>query len=853
MTQISTEGRLAAERPVSGPASLRTRLIVATTAITALAIAILGYYFYARLQESDTFLVNQLDTNVRQQAQDSLAATVEAQAASLNEFFRSMRQDLGILGTTATALLSHQATSTGPTIAPVTLARLPNGSWDNPNGDLAAVFIPARVPSVDPLLSELNTLRQLDTIVPQVRQSDPDAVAIYFGGSTGETVYYPNIDLANIVPPDFDVTQRPWYIAASPKNDPKLQPVWSVPYLDAARHGLVVTTSAPVRDAIGTFRGVIAMDIQLNQITDLVSNVQIGGTGFAFLLDPDLRIIAMPPAAYTALGVTSEQLPLGQVMDASVLGNRVPSDFLPKLHRLMTGQSPLETVNINGMENFLAYHAVPEVGYALILMVPSPELLAGASAARQQVAHAATDTLQISLVLVIGIMMLALLATLILGNSLTSPLVSLTRTAEEIIDGNLNAHSIVESRDEIGVLARTLDSMTSALRGSIQTLEQRVKERTSALEVATRTANRRASQFEAITQVTRAISAVRNLRDLMPRVAAVITSQFGYYHVGIFLNDEKNDFAYLIAANSEGGHRMLARHHRLKIGEQGIVGRVAETGDTRVARVVGKDSVYFDNPDLPDTKSEVALPLRSGDRIVGVLDVQSTEEDAFTPEDLDILAVLADQVSLAIDNTRLLETTRRSLLESETLYRQYVRGAWNQLSRDEELAGYQYTALGAMPLRRTSTGRVDGDPLDLPPSARMKTVSVPIKLRGETIGDLIVQGPEGTSWDEDQQALIQSVAERVALSAENARLFDETSRRAERERLVTEITSRIRSTNDPQQMIRTALDELRNALGAAQIQVIPQRVSAEENGGAASPANPEGQHPKRSPRNGATR
>lgn len=135
----------------------------------------------------------------------------------------------------------------------------------------------------------------------------------------------------------------------------------------------------------------------------------------------------------------------------------------------------------------------------------------------------------------------------------------------------------------------------------------------------------------------------------------------------------------------------------------------------------------------------------------------------------------------------------------------------------------------------------------------MKTVSVPIKLRGETIGDLIVQGPEGTSWDEDQQALIQSVAERVALSAENARLFDETSRRAERERLVTEITSRIRSTNDPQQMIRTALDELRNALGAAQIQVIPQRVSAEENGGAASPANPEGQHPKRSPRNGATR
>jgi GAF domain-containing protein len=272
-----------------------------------------------------------------------------------------------------------------------------------------------------------------------------------------------------------------------------------------------------------------------------------------------------------------------------------------------------------------------------------------------------------------------------------------------------------------------------------------------------------------------------------------------------------------------------------------------------VARVVGEDSVYFDNPELPDTKSEVALPLRSADRIVGVLDVQSTEEDAFTPEDLDILAVLADQVSLAIDNTRLLETTRRSLLESETLYRQYVRGAWNQLLRDEELAGYKYTTLGAMPLHRSPAGRVESDALDVGLSTRMKTVSVPIKLRGETIGDMIVQGPESGSWDQDQQALIQSVAERVALSAENARLFDETSRRAERERLVTEITSRIRSTNDPQTMIRTALDELRNALGAAQVEVIPQKVPADENGGSSMPPAQEGLQPRRSPRNGATR
>lgn len=855
MTQMTTEAQLAAGQPVRGRASIRTRLVLATTAITALAVAILGLYVYFRLQESNTTLIGQLDANVRQQAQDKMAATGTTEASSFNEFFSSMRRDLGILSTTATGFLSHQATSTSGTISPVALNRLPTGSWDNVNGDPAAIFVPARLETVDELLPELNTLRQLDSVVPEVKGGDPDAVAIYFGGLSGETIYYPNIDLANIVPPDFDVTQRPWFIAASPKNNPSLAPVWTPPYLDAARHGLVVTVSSPVLDALGKFRGVMAMDVQLNKITARVTSVQVGQTGFAMMLDKDLRVIAMPAGAYSTLGLTSEQLPLGQVMDAQVLGNHVPADFLPMLNRLVSGQSTLETININGTDEFVAYHAVPEVGYSLILMAPAQELLAGATAAHSQAMVAASSTLRNSILLVLGILLIAVAATLFLANSLTSPLISLTRTAEQIIDGNLNATSTVQSRDEIGILARTLNSMTSALRGSIQTLEQRVRDRTSALEAATHQANRRASQFEAITQVTRAIGAIRNLRELMPLVTSVISQQFNYYHVGIFLNDESNDFAYLVAANSEGGERMLERHHRLRIGEQGIVGRVAETGETRVARVVGKDSVYFDNPDLPATKSEAALPLRSGDRIVGVLDVQSTEEDAFTPEDLDILAILADQVSLAIDNTRLLETTRRSLAESETLYRQYVRGAWDRLTREDELAGYRYTALGAIPLRRTATGRIEGESLQAAPATRMKTVTMPIKLRGEIIGDLVVQGPEGTTWDQEQQALIQAVADRVALSAENARLFDETSRRAERERLVTEITSRIRSTNDPQEMIRTALDELRNALGASQIQVIPQKIpDSGGNGGngGSAPPGPNGPQPRRSPRNGAT-
>jgi GAF domain-containing protein len=326
----------------------------------------------------------------------------------------------------------------------------------------------------------------------------------------------------------------------------------------------------------------------------------------------------------------------------------------------------------------------------------------------------------------------------------------------------------------------------------------------------------------------------------MPLVTSVISEAFGYYHVGVFLNDESTQNAYLIAANSEGGRRMLGRHHSLRIGEQGIVGYVAARGEPRVARNVGDDIVYFNNPDLPATKSEAALPLRVADKIIGVLDVQSTKEDAFLPDDLRILAVLADQVSLAIENTRLFEATQRSLTETETLYRQYVREAWRRFQPDEGVTGYRFSSRGSMPLR-ASAPVADADAWDIPDDAQRHRV--PIKLRGETIGELVVHGAADTELNQDQIDLIHAVADRVALSVENARLFDETSRRAARERLVTEITSKIRSVNDPQAMMDTALEELKNVLGASSVQIVPQMVSGQPGDNGSALPNPPAPNP----------
>lgn len=352
-------------------------------------------------------------------------------------------------------------------------------------------------------------------------------------------------------------------------------------------------------------------------------------------------------------------------------------------------------------------------------------------------------------------------------------------------------------------------------------LEQRVINRTAELEEANRRNEQRAQQFEAIAQVGNAISSIRTLEDLLNKVTELISTQFGYYHVGIFLNDANNIYAILSAANSQGGKQMILRGHQLKIGEQGIVGNAISRGQARIAFDVGKNAEFFGNPELPDTRSELVLPLKTGEVVVGALDVQSTEASAFGEEDITVLSLLADQVSLAIENARLFDESRKSLAESEALYRQYLRQAWNRLPKEQNLAGFRYNAHGAFPIeikqQSSSANRAEETGTD----SSGPRISIPIAIRGETIGTLSVQVPDEKSINEDQMDLVNAVAERVALSAENARLFEETTRRAERERLVSDITVKIRNTNDPDAMVQIALEELKQALGATRVQLVP--------------------------------
>ena len=424
------------------------------------------------------------------------------------------------------------------------------------------------------------------------------------------------------------------------------------------------------------------------------------------------------------------------------------------------------------------------------------------------------QTLTISIITVFAVLVLSILLAVTLSQQLTRPIISLTNTAQEIASGKFDMQAQVNSGDEIGVLAKTFNMMTGQLRGALQNLDRRAQEleqQTVQLELTSQQSEKRARELQTIAEIARYISTEKDLKKLLPLITQTVSKEFGFYHIGIFLLDDSSKFAVLLASNSPGGQEMLRRQHRLEVGQTGIVGNVTATGIPRIALDTGADATFFNNPDLPQTRSELALPLKIEKQVIGALDIQSTEINAFSDEDIEALTTLADQVSIAIQNTRLFNEVEKSLAESNAIQRQYLHETWKKLPKEEKVSGYKYSIAGAVPLEEETV-------LDIQENKNnSREINVPIILRGETIGTLSVQVPKSEHVGTDQMDLIKAVAERVALSAENARLFGETTRRAERERIVSDIASKIGTSVRTESILRTTATELSHLLEDADI------------------------------------
>jgi len=353
------------------------------------------------------------------------------------------------------------------------------------------------------------------------------------------------------------------------------------------------------------------------------------------------------------------------------------------------------------------------------------------------------------------------------------------------------------------------------------TLEEEVKERTISLE-------RKAKQLQAATDVGHASATIRDLDTLLKEVTQLISTRFDFYHVGIFLLDKDPEYVILRASNSPGGEKMLARGHRLKIGQEGIVGYVSAQREPRIALDVGQDAVFFDNPDLPETRSELALPLIVGDKLLGALDVQSKREAAFKSDDISTLQALADQVAIAIENARLFTEYQSSLEATRRAFGERSQASWNEYLQTESEVGFLSTLAEEIQTisDEWTPGMIAASQRGEIVQVDDQTIAIPIILRDQVLGVVRLQKPvESSTWAEDEITLMDTLVDQLEVALESARLYKDTQQRAQRERMVTEITTKIRASTDPQTMLQTAVSELRDALQAQRAQMVIQAES----------------------------
>lgn len=533
---------------------------------------------------------------------------------------------------------------------------------------------------------------------------------------------------------------------------------------------LVVAT--PIRSSTGDVIGAIMFESTLETVSARVNAGRISESGIGYVVDRQNKVVVHPNPFFTAelRDMSAEQ---------SVRELRSGKDGLINF---TDAQGTERSAHVSLMNN----------GWGVITDIPVAELLAPAARVRWMAVKAIALSGFILLVFAIGTF-----------HQSIRPLRSLIDAVDAFAAGDLQQRAVVESEDEMGALVGAFNTMAGNVGEWIAGLERHTADRSRELEA-------RANQLEATAEIARDAALMQDIQETLEHSVQMISSRFGFYHAGIFLLDETGKHAVLRAASSQGGKRMLARSHRLEVGRQGIVGHVAAAGEPRIAFDVGADAVFFDNPELPHTRSELSLPLIARSKVIGVLDVQSQEEAAFGEQDVTALKILADQVALAIENARLLSESRQALEKLEHMYRLRVREGWEGELEAQDYS-FSLTPEGVFPAieKESTSGDNDGN-----------LIEVEITLRGESLGVVNLVRPEGdNTWTKSEEDLLREAANQVALALENARLLEEIRRQAEQEHIVSQVASLAQSSLDLESVMKNSTQEIGRRLGAERVRI----------------------------------
>ncbi|GAB4541104.1 MAG: hypothetical protein Fur002_08950 [Anaerolineales bacterium] len=391
----------------------------------------------------------------------------------------------------------------------------------------------------------------------------------------------------------------------------------------------------------------------------------------------------------------------------------------------------------------------------------------------------------------------------------------------------LDVKSLQEAVQKEQKESRQLEKANAELRDLQASLESRVQERTDKLISANQENKRRSMQFQTISQIAQKIASEQDLDTLLSVAAEVISAQFGYQHVCIYLNDDLQEYAALRAGSSPEAKRLAETSYKVRVDPASLVGYAAKTGNSRMAADTRLEEYKDWASPFLNVQSELVLPLRAKDQTVGVLDAQSKNANAFDQTDIEALSAIASQIAIGIQSSRLLSQTQTALAESQVLYGTMVKQTWASNQEADPKIGYRYRGVKPVALdKEISTPEIfdaleNGDVAMTRPSRRKteNALAIPLKLRGNAIGVIHVSLPLEEELGEDEIDVLRSASERIAIALESASLLEESQRRAKREQVIGEMSAKISANTDIESILQTTLRELGAHIRGAQIMV----------------------------------
>lgn len=386
---------------------------------------------------------------------------------------------------------------------------------------------------------------------------------------------------------------------------------------------------------------------------------------------------------------------------------------------------------------------------------------------------------------------------------------------------------LLEAMTQSEYLARELTDYQGRLEDLVAQQEIDLSRRSTQLQTAAQVARESANQSS---------GASSELDQVLDRTVRLISERFGFYHAAIYLlettgADAGGEIMVLHAVSSEGGQVLLARGHAIKLGGVGIVAYAATRGELRMASDVDAAFVSANQSSgevLPNTRSEIALPLLAREGVIGVLDVQSTESGAFNADDVLILQTLADQIALVSSNAQLVLQVESQLEVERQTYQELSRKAWSEVVSSLAAPGYRRNQHGIVPVAdelyprmvralntaaaavdEASTGVAGGQGGGGP------AVALPIFVRGQVIGVIDARKPSDEGpWTPDELALLETMTTQLDTVLDNAQLYQNSQLLANRERFTREIADRMRRAVDMEDLIRTTVEEMASVLSA---------------------------------------